>query len=402
MDVQRQIWQKALQLLHNKNDRLSQPLGPWHSEPNQQWTYYYNEAPNSLLSNIHSSTLCEQFRTYPHGEDSSPTDYFFDNEKYPLEGDVPHFYFLAPADVTTDKHCSLIAFKFRRTKKLRRLSSNPQTAYIRGLPKSRKRLLQLGRIRRTRTKNEFYALLMHTLITGGNLNCGTDGGLRNRKGTFGLVVSVKDKIVWEGCGPVDGNPDTASSKRSELFGYAGLLEFLQMMIISLMLPPEEKHPTTQVNTYINNSSVVTQLQAFLLGYRPKRAYPHDADIISHIRWLWQQLPRFNHSVYWVKAHQDDDTSFHLLDLPAQLNVCADAMATKYDTHAKHPSEVPSVQPSFFSSAKVSLLINAQRITSQYSRISRGAPSSMGAFHPTSLHPVASIDLLVLHLKVQVR
>jgi hypothetical protein len=206
---------------------------------------------------------------------------------------------------------------------------------------------------------------MHTLITGGNLNCGTDGGLRNRKGTFGLVVSVEDKIVWEGCGPVDGNPDTASSKRSELFGYAGLLEFL-LMIDSLMLPPEDKHPTTQVNTYIDNSSVVTQLQAFLLGYRPKCVYPHNADIISHIRWLWQQLLRFNHRVYWVKAHQDDDTSFHLLDLPVQLNVCADAMATKYDTHAKHPSKVPSVQPSFFSSAKVSLLINAQRITSQYS------------------------------------
>jgi hypothetical protein len=119
---------------------------------------------------------------------------------------------------------------------------------------------------------------MHTLITGGNLNCGTDGGLRNRKGTFGLVVSVEDKIVWEGCGPVDGNPDTASSKRSELFGYyAGLLEFL-LMIDSLMLPPEDKHPTTQVNTYIDNSSVVTQLQAFLLGRPKSQAHCEDAGV----------------------------------------------------------------------------------------------------------------------------
>ena len=58
---------------------------------------------------------------------------------------------------------------------------------------------------------------MHTLTTGGNdLNCGTDGGLKNnQEGTFGLlVVSIEDKIVWEGCGPVDSNPDTASSKRS--------------------------------------------------------------------------------------------------------------------------------------------------------------------------------------------
>jgi hypothetical protein len=38
-------------------------------------------------------------------------------------------------------------------------------------------------------------------LMGGNLNCGTDGGLRINKGTFGLVISVEDKIIWEGCGP---------------------------------------------------------------------------------------------------------------------------------------------------------------------------------------------------------
>jgi len=205
---------------------------------------------------------------------------------------------------------------------------------------------------------------MHTLTTGGNLNCGTDGGLKNNRGTFGLVVSIEDKIVWEGCGPVDGNPDTASSKRSELFGYAGLLEFL-LMLERLILPQEAIYPITQVRTCIDNSSVVTQLQAFLLGHRPKRAYPHDADIISHIRWLWTQLPRFNHKVFWVKAHQDDKHSFHSLDLPAQLNVCADAMATEYSDNAQHSSETPSSQPAFFPSANVSLLINSQRVTSQY-------------------------------------
>jgi hypothetical protein len=202
-------------------------------------------------------------------------------------------------------------------------------------------------------------------MTGGNLNCGTDGGLKNNRGTFGLVVSIEEKIVWEGCGPVDGNPDTESSKRSELFGYAGLLEFL-LMLDRLILPQEVISPITQVRTCIDNSSVVTQLRAFLLGHQPKRAYPHNADIISHIRSLWTQLPRFNHKVFWVKAHQDDEYSFHLLDLPAQLNVCAEAMATEYSDNAKHSSKSPSSQqPAFFPSANVSLLINLLRLTSQY-------------------------------------
>jgi hypothetical protein len=55
-----------------------------------------------------------------------------------------------------------------------------------------------------------------------------------------------------------------------------------------MLSPDLDHPNTQVNTSIDKSSVVRQLQAFLLGYPPKREYPHDANILSHIRWLWSQ------------------------------------------------------------------------------------------------------------------
>jgi hypothetical protein len=313
-DRQRQTWQQALGFLLDKHGRLLQPLGPWISEPNQQWSSYYNESNDTLVSDIHTDTPWEQFRTYPFGTDTSPSDYFFDREKHPLvQEDIPPFTSLAPADVQhKDDHFCTILYTYRRKRKTRKMSLNPQTEYIRLLPKSRKRLLMAGRIRRNRTKNEFYALLMHTLQTGGNLQCGTDGGLRNNTGTFGLVIAIEDKIVWEGCGPVDGNPDTASSKRSELFGYAGLLEFL-VMIDCLLLNKDEVYPCTQVYTYIDNTSVVRQLRSFLMGYRPKRSYTHDADIVSHIRWLWKQLPRFNCHVSWVRAHQDHEkTNFNLL------------------------------------------------------------------------------------------
>ena len=276
----------------------------------------------------------------------------------------PCIHSLAPADVTTDEDFSTITFTYRQQLKQHRTSPYPQKSYIKALPKSRQRLLKVGRIRQSRSLNEFHALITHTLTTGGNFNCGTDGGLKINQGTFGLVVSVEDKIIWEGCGPVDGCQDTASSKRSELFGYAGLLEFF-LMIDSLMLPPDTAYPISNVHTCIDNSSVVRQLQAFLLGYTPARAYPHDADILSHIRWLWTQLPRYCHKVSWVKAHQDDKTPFHLLDLPAQLNICADAMATEYYNNATLPSEIPTSQPAFFPTAKVCLLINAQRVTAQY-------------------------------------
>ena len=90
-DTQRQLWQQAMKLLLDNRHRLTQPLGPWHSEPNQQWSYYYNESTDSLLSSLYSSHPCEQFRTYPYGSNTSPSDHFFEREKYPLDGDVPHF-----------------------------------------------------------------------------------------------------------------------------------------------------------------------------------------------------------------------------------------------------------------------------------------------------------------------
>jgi hypothetical protein len=362
-DSQRMLWKEALSTLLDKHNRLHTPLGPWHSEPNQQWQHYYSENRDSLLSFIDSSDPREQFRSYPPGINPSPTDLFFDTDSYPM--DLPlDTTSLSPADVMPDGDFIAIKYLYRRQPRKARNSRLTQKSYVKGLSKARQRLLQVGRIRKSRSQNEFYALVMHTLLTGGNFNCGTDGGLKNRQGTYGLVVSVEDKIVWEGCGPVDGNPETASSKRSELFGYGALLEFFLMMD-SLMLTSTLAYPTTKVYTSIDNRSVVTQLQAFLKGDIPCREYPHDADILSHIRWLWTQLPRFHHTVSWVKAHQDDKTSFHLLELNSQLNVCADALATEYSNLATNPRDLPKSQPAFFSTSNVCLLVNSHRITAQY-------------------------------------
>jgi hypothetical protein len=65
-----------------------------------------------------------------------------------------------------------------------------QSYHVKGLSKAQKRLLQVGPIRKSRSLNEFYALVMHTLLAGGNFNCGTDGGLKTKQGIYGIVVSV--------------------------------------------------------------------------------------------------------------------------------------------------------------------------------------------------------------------
>ena len=60
-DSQRMLWKEALSTLLDKHNRLHTPLGPWHSEPNQQWQHYYSENRDSLLSFIDSSDPREQF-----------------------------------------------------------------------------------------------------------------------------------------------------------------------------------------------------------------------------------------------------------------------------------------------------------------------------------------------------
>ena len=54
---------KALTIFLDRYNRLLQPLGPWHSEPNQQWAFYYNESTDSLLSSC-TMPILEYLQVY--------------------------------------------------------------------------------------------------------------------------------------------------------------------------------------------------------------------------------------------------------------------------------------------------------------------------------------------------
>jgi hypothetical protein len=55
------------------------------------------------------------------------------------------------------------------------------------------------------------------------VNIASDGGLRDKFGTFGWTISTNTETLFTCSGPVDGSKDTASSTRSELCGYASAL-----------------------------------------------------------------------------------------------------------------------------------------------------------------------------------
>ncbi len=43
-----------------------------------------------------------------------------------------------------------------------------------------------------------------------------------RSGDHGFAVTAEDTVLWKESGPADGDPNTVSSRRSKLFGFAGL------------------------------------------------------------------------------------------------------------------------------------------------------------------------------------
>ena len=62
------------------------------------------------------------------------------------------------------------------------------------------------------------------------LTIASDGGLKDRQGTFGWTLSTpSNEVLYEGAGPIDGPSDVASSTRSEIGGYAAPLLLLTIL-----------------------------------------------------------------------------------------------------------------------------------------------------------------------------
>jgi hypothetical protein len=158
------------------------------------------------------------------------------------------------------------------------------------------------------------------------LEIAPDGGLESQRGTFGVVLAQGMDDLWEMAGPVDGDPQTSNSKRSKLAGYAASLEMLLMLVQFVEMSPNQK---IYRETWIDSSGAGKHLKNMLVNKRTKRSYPHDPDLVAHIRWLWSALPQVSHSIRWVKSHQDSHHQFHDLPRNAQLNVMADALATDF-------------------------------------------------------------------------
>ncbi len=90
--------------------------------------------------------------------------------------------------------------------------------YVETLPKFRKRLLAKCNPNNAVTETEALEKFTSAINNHKTIKIASDGGLKNDVGTFGVIVAQGTDNLWECAGPVDGDPTTSNSKRSELAG----------------------------------------------------------------------------------------------------------------------------------------------------------------------------------------
>ncbi|KAI2497423.1 hypothetical protein MHU86_17081 [Fragilaria crotonensis] len=217
------------------------------------------------------------------------------------------------------------------------------------LPKSKRRLLaSLTQVATDET-------IWNAFRSRQRLNIASDGGLSNKKGTFGWVLAATNETLYQCSGPVDGPRDTSSSTRSELCGYASAL--LQLTTLSKLW---NKRHRCKFRWIVDSKAAIQRVLRHTRHGRPQRKQPNNTDlmtiIISNTRDLKRPI-----KTSWIKGHQDETISYDRLPLRARLNIDADFLATRHRHRGKlQPIERTDHHPE----QQMSISINGTRIQSQ--------------------------------------
>jgi hypothetical protein len=194
----------------------------------------------------------------------------------------------------------------------------------------------------------------------------SDGSVLGSHGTFGWAISLPNGTRLATCaGHAFGHKPT--SFRAEGYGMLSMLRFLFRLFAFCgePIPPAIKLFTDNLGLLDRISSSRTQVNE-----HPNATLRPDWDVLRSIAdtLLHFPAPKLEH----VYGHQDEKTAYDDLDLPAQLNVDADALAGafQYSPHASF-ALVPRL-----ASNPVQLQIAEATVTSKYKQVIRKAATTL--------------------------
>jgi hypothetical protein len=151
----------------------------------------------------------------------------------------------------------------------------------------------------------------------------SDGGHDPDTGisTFGWTAAANKVLIAKGRGPAQAHPSMAESFRSEGYGLSSVLIFIANMVEHYNINPTDHKWTI----YIDNMALIKRLEGYSTNIPvPRWNLRSDEDITHFAKILMSSIPaRLVH----IHSHQDDNSDWHNLSFPAQLNTIADEQAS---------------------------------------------------------------------------
>jgi ribonuclease HI len=199
----------------------------------------------------------------------------------------------------------------------------------------------------------------------------SDGGGKDGKGSIGIVMSIKDRIVIQLANRVPVGYDEISSYRSESYGILLSIKIIQLSLL-YMTQHNIQLKQQQIKLICDNEAIVNTVNKFRCSRMSlKQHFGPDADTIRAIIIGLKSIEReCKIEIHHIDGHQDKHNNS--LTKEAALNVKADSLATI-------GLSKKNVKPVNLPGNKAYLEINNLQVTSKQSKALRDS------FHASRMH-----------------
>jgi hypothetical protein len=307
-----QAWKKFLDSFCSESGSLKEPLGNWtQMNKNRRYSAYFQIDNNTLWRQKDNQwtthRLIQQHRTYwRFANESEPQG----NRNPPPEATPIDIINISEGSITT-----------RQARPINSTTTNQLSTNTPWFMKSVEALDHIvGTVQLLQDTDDIRTIFSERA----RVDIASDGGHDPETGisTFGWVAAVNKLLIAKGRGPAQVHPQLAESFRSEGYGLASALIFINNLIRTFDISPREH----VWNIYIDNKSLIQRMDGYSLYVPiPRWNLRADEDITKTVRKLMQELPV---KLIHIKSHQDDDQDWEKLSFQAQLNVMADEEATR--------------------------------------------------------------------------
>jgi ribonuclease HI len=362
-------WLHVLRAIFNidKDGKLNKPLGKWLTDSKSQIPSNVNFLlhKNGHILGVRDTTTHLWF-FFSKSHEQRSTKFFKKNDDLELPPVEPNEYDHVDAIITEDY------YKInKRTIKQHSHHHNYSTStehdqfdiqnYIRSMEKWHQPILKYTIIL---NNNAFLNSHNKTIVIS------TDGGAKDGKGSFGIVISIDDEIIATNNSRTPPIFNDIHSYRTEGYG----------ILVGLTLICEiQQYCSTQKSTNISKSiwihsdsqSMIDKINK-IKNWKTttKQCNEKDMDILMEIKDVLKSIQTNGTSVElkWVKGHQDRTSK--TLSTEAKMNTIADSMATAglRQRNIKHNINLPT--------SKAIITIHGQQITANRTSILRNAFQSM--------------------------